>query len=146
MSDLLAASTNTASGVLPLAKGVLGIQACALTGSGSYPLSSSVSPNWAVTGSYNGCPVPPGYNALLTDSSTFTKGLTNCTQAIEVWIAIVGDQDYDNLRKLGKIPLLVAALTNQTNPATWRAQVDILSIPTDLKSSIRIHKKIIPLP
>ena len=129
---------------LPLASGVLALQARAVTESTNYALSGPASSNWATTGSYNSYTIPSGQNAILAHSAGLARGLTNCTQAIEIWIAVVDGQNYALLKSAGKLAPLSAALGS--DPSTWRAQVDAQSIPPDIKSGIRIQKKTIPLP
>jgi type II secretory pathway component PulJ len=137
----LQAPVNTS---LPLAKGVLALQARAVTDSTNYPLSGPSSSNWASAGSYNGYTIPSGYNAILAHSEGLARGLTNCTLAIEVWIAVVDDQNYALLKSSGKLASLCASLGE--DPSLWRVQVDALTIPSDIKSGVRIQKKTIPLP
>ncbi|MCE9543199.1 MAG: prepilin-type N-terminal cleavage/methylation domain-containing protein [Verrucomicrobia bacterium] len=144
MSSLSSSLTMPASPSIPLAKGVLAVKALAVTDSTNYLLSGVASSNWAVTGSYNGHAVPSGYNAIVADSAGFSIGLTNCTHAIEVWIAVVDEQDYGLLKSSGKLAPLVASLGS--DPTAWRAQVDAWTIPADVKSGIHIQKKTIPLP
>ena len=129
---------------LPLASGVLALQARAVTESTNYPLSGPSSSNWASTDSYNGYTIPSGYNAILAHSAGLARGLTNCTLAIEVWIAVVDYQNYTLLKSTGKLTPLCTALG--TDPSSWRAQVNAQSIPPDIKSGVRIQKKTIPLP
>jgi len=137
----LQAPVNTS---LPLAKGVLALQARAVTDSTNYPLSGPSSSNWASAGSYNGYTIPSGYNAILAHSEGLARSLTNCTLAIEVWIAVVDYQNYTLLKSTGKLTPLCTALG--TDPSSWRAQVNAQSIPPDIKSGVRIQKKTIPLP
>ena len=141
MADTLSAPVNES---LPLAKGVLAVQARAVTDSTNYPLSGTASPNWATTESYNGSAVPTGYNAILAHSLGLARGLTNCTQAIEIWVAVVNIQDYTLLRNSGKLSPLIASFG--TDPSAWRAQVDAQQIPADIKSGVRIQKKTVSLP
>lgn len=144
VSTLSSALTIPTAPSVPLAKGVLAVKALAITDSTNYPLSGMASSNWAVTGSYNGHSVPSGYNAIVVDSAGFSSRWTNCTHAIEVWIAVVDDDDYGILKGSGKLAPLVASLGS--DPTGWRAQVDAWSIPADVKSGIHIQKKTIPLP
>jgi len=129
---------------VPLAKGVLAVQVRAVTANTNYPLSGVTSSNWGVTGSYNGRVVPSGYNAIVANSTGFARRLTNCTQAIEVWIAVVNEQDYALLKSSGKLAPLVASL--EGDPTRWRSLIDARAIPAHVKSAIHIQKKTIPLP
>ena len=141
LSAALNASTNAS---IPLASGVLGIQVRAVTDSTNYPLSAPVSPNWAVTGRYRGNPVPPGYNAIVTRASGFSAGLTNCTRAVDVTVAITDEGDYAILKSSGSLGAVTSALSGDSSG--WRGAVDGLAIPGRLKSAIRIIEKTIPLP
>jgi type II secretory pathway pseudopilin PulG len=141
LSAALNASTNAS---IPLASGVLGIQVRALTDSADYPLSGSVSPNWAVTGKYRGHPVPPGYNAIVTRASGFSAGLTNCTRAIEVTVAIADEATCGILKSSGNLGTVTSALSGDSSG--WRGAVDVLDLPGCHKSAIRIIEKTIPLP
>lgn len=143
LSSLSSSLTIPAAPSVPLAKGVLAVKALAVTDSTSYPLSGMASSNWAVTDSYNGHAVPSGYNAIVADSAGFSRGLTNCTHAIEVWIAVVDEQGYGLLKSSGKLASLVPL---GSDPTAWRVQVDAWTIPADVKSGIHIQKKTIPLP
>lgn len=137
----LNASTNAS---IPLVSGVLGIQVRAVTDSADYPLSGSVSPNWAVTGKYRGHPVPPGCNAIVTRASGFPAVLTNCTRAIEVTVAIADEANCGILKSSGNLGTVTSVLGEETS--AWRGAVDGLALPGRLKSAVRIITKTIPLP
>ncbi len=144
VSSLFTPLTILEAPTVPLAKGVLAVQARAVTANTNYPLSGVTSSNWGVTGSYNGRVVPSGYNAIVANSSGFARRLTNCTQAVEVWIAVVDEQDYVLLKSSGKLAPLVASLVG--DPTRWRSLIDARAIPAQVKSAIHIQKKTIPLP
>lgn len=143
-TDLLAAAVSAATNDgVPLAKGILGIQARAVgDGTNTYPITSAASANWATT-SYNGLLPPPGYQALITRAPAFAANLTNRTRAIEIWIAAVDEQNYMLLTSSSK---LTAAQTSLgSDPQAWRAAIDACDIPGQVKSGIRVLNKTIPI-
>ena len=141
-TNLLAAATNTAAPVEPLARGILAIQVRAITDTSNFPVTASASSNWATT-NYNGTPSPGGFQAIITHSPAFASSLTNRTRAFEVWIAAVDDQNYSLLKNLSKLTVVQGVLTNTT---TWRSDIDSSAVPAQVKSGIRILNKTIPLP
>lgn len=145
MDASLNASTNPASNVaIPLATGILAVQARAFTATTNYPISSTVSSNWAVTNSYRGCTVPTGYNALVTTSSGYGASLTNCTRSLEISVAAVDAENYALIRSTGYLPAVKTALAG--DPIGWKVAVDTISMPSRIKSAIRILQKTTPLP
>lgn len=143
--DLLAAALSSpVPSNVPLARNVLAVQVLAVTDSTNYPLSGPVVANWAVAGNYNGHPVPQGYNALMAEGEGFTQGLTNCTRAIEVWVAVTDEQTSALLRSNGKLTPLIASLG--TDPTLWRTRFASSLVPRDCRKAIRVMSKTIPLP
>ena len=141
----VAYATNTPS--YPLASHILGVEALAVTERTNYPVTSSVSPNWA-TNAYNStnANTPDGFNALITTKPNFASSLTNRSYAMQVWIAAVDDQNYSLLTNTGKLDAVKTALSNASDPSGWRDAVDGSSIPAPAKSGIRILNKTITLP
>lgn len=145
MEASLNASTNpSAAAAVPLASGVLAIQARAFTATTNYAVSTNPSSNWSVSNTYQGRAVPSGYNALVTASSGYGRSLTNCTQAIEISVATVDTGDYSLIRASGYLAAIKYALAG--DPATWRAEVDSITMPSRFKSAVRILQKTTPLP
>lgn len=145
MEAALNASTNPAAdAAIPLASGILAVQARAFTAKTNYPVSSTPSPNWAVTNSYRGYPVPPGYNALVTTSSGYGASLTNCTRSLEISVAAVDSADYGLIVSSGNLSAVKTALAG--DPIGWKVALDNLAIPPRIKSAIRILQKTTPLP
>lgn len=134
----------------PLASGILALQILAIgDGTNAYAVTNYPSANWA-TNSYNGLTPGLGYSALVTPSSTFAStnslsSLSNCTRALQVWIAAIDEKNYRLLTNSGRLTTAQSALSS-TNPLFWRATVDAASIPAQTKSAIRILSKTIPLP
>jgi len=144
-NDLLSAAVSTpVPSRVPLARNVLAIRALAVTDSTNYPFSGPVVANWAVTGSYNGHPVPSGYNALMAEAEGFVTGLTNCTRAVEVWVAVTDEQTCSLLRSNGKLAALIASLGS--DPSLWRTRLSSSLVPTDCRRAIRVMSKTISLP
>jgi prepilin-type N-terminal cleavage/methylation domain-containing protein len=141
----VAYATNTPS--YPLASHILGVEALSVTERTNYPVTSSVSPNWA-TNAYNStnANTPDGFNALITTKPNFASSLTNRSYAMQVWIAAVDDQNYSLLTNTGKLDAVKTALSNASDPSGWRDAVDGSSIPAPAKSGIRILNKTITLP
>jgi len=136
--NLLAAATNATAGSA-LASGVLAVQIRAFAdGTNSYPITNSTTANWA-TNVYNGLPVPTGYQALLTQSPTFSGSLTNKVRAVEIWIAAVDAQNYQLLSDAGNLSAVQSLLAG--DPSTWRSAIDSAAIPGQTKLGIRILNK-----
>jgi len=139
------AQTNMIAGALsastvpsePLAKNILAIRIRAITETANFPITSASSANWA-TNNYNGVAVPVGYQAIITRSPAFASVLTNCTRALEIWIAAIDEQN----AKI--IPASYQPMSS--DPAEWRAEIDAAAIPAQAKASIRVLNKTIPLP
>lgn len=145
MAASLNASTNpVTNAAIPLASGILAVQARAFTASTNYPVSSAPSPNWAMTNSYRGNAIPPGYNALVTASSGYSSSLTNCTRSLEISVAAVDSADYGLILSTGNLPAVKTALAG--DPIGWKVALDNLAMPARIKSAIRILQKTIPLP
>jgi len=145
MAASLNASTNPATNAaIPLASGILAAQARAYTASTNYAVSSSASPNWAVTNSYRGHAIPTGYNALVTASSGYGASLTNCTRSLEISVASVDSADYGLIVSSGNLPAVKTALAG--DPIGWKVALDNLAIAPRIKSAIRILQKTTPLP
>ncbi len=145
MDASLNASTNPpAAAAVPLAAGILAIRATVYTAATNYPVSSDEPSGWAVSGSYRGNAVPPGYNALVTASSGSGAALTNCTKALEISVAAVDSADYALIRSSGYLASVKSALAG--DPSAWRVAVDSISMPSRFKSGIRILQKTTPLP
>jgi len=145
MDASLNASTNpVANAAIPLASGILAVQARAFTSKTNYPVSSVPSPNWAVTNSYRGYAVPSGYNALVTASSGYGSSLTNCTRSLEISVAAVDSSDYGMILSTGNLPAVKTALAG--DPIGWKVALDNLAMPPRIKSAIRILQKTTPLP
>ncbi|MEI6344942.1 MAG: prepilin-type N-terminal cleavage/methylation domain-containing protein [Verrucomicrobiota bacterium] len=145
IASISACVTNTPNN--PIASHILGVEALAVTERTNYPLTSSVSPNWA-TNAYNStnANTPDGFNALITTKPNFASSLTNRSYAMQVWIAAVDDQNYSLLTNTGKLDAVKTALSNASDPSGWRDAVDGSSIPAPAKSGIRILNKTITLP
>lgn len=143
-TDLLAATVSAATNDgVPLAKGILGIQARAVgDGTNTYPITNAASANWA-TNSYNGLLPPTGYQALITRAPAFAANLTNRTRAIEIWIAAVDEQNYALLQGSSKVATAQASLG--PDPQAWRAALDACDIPAQAKAGIRVLNKTIPI-
>ena len=145
MAASLNASTNPATNAaIPLASGILAAQARAYTASTNYAVSSSASPNWALTNSYRGHAIPTGYNALVTASSGYGASLTNCTRSLEISVASVDSADYGLIVSSGNLPAVKTALAG--DPIGWKVALDNLAIAPRIKSAIRILQKTTPLP
>ena len=145
MSASLNASTNpVAAAAIPLASGILAVQARAFTAKTNYPVSSTPSPNWAVTNSYRGYAIPTGYNALVTTSSGYGSSLTNCTKSLEISVAAVDAANYGLILSSGNLTAVKTALAG--DPIGWKVALDSLAIPPRIKSAIRILQKTTPLP
>jgi len=142
-----------------IASNILSVQVLAKsTSSSAQPsptpvtLPAMASPNWASNGTYNSFTVPPTYNAIVSPAREFATGppaLDNTTSAFEVWIASIDQNNYDLLQRTGSLTTLQAALSQvaaQQGPSSWRATVDAASIPSAVKSGIRILNKTILLP
>jgi len=137
-TNLLASAINTTVSS-PLSSGVLAVQIRALAdGANAYSITSSPTANWA-TNVYNGLPVPPGYQALLTQSPTFSSSLTNKVRAVEIWIAAVDAQNYQLLSDAGNLSAVQSLLAG--DPSTWRSAIDSAAIPGQTKLGIRILNK-----
>lgn len=145
MDASLNASTNpAANAAIPLATGILAVQARAFTATTNYPVFSTVSSNWAVTNRYRGYAVPAGYNALVTASSGYGASLANCTRSLEISVAAVDAENYALIRSTGYLPSVKSALAG--DPIGWKVAVDTISMPSRIKSAIRILQKTTPLP
>jgi prepilin-type N-terminal cleavage/methylation domain-containing protein len=145
MDASLNASTNPASSdAIPLAGGILAVQVRAYTSFTNYPISSTVSSNWAVTNSYRRHAVPKGYNALVTASSGYGASLTNCTRSLEISVAAVDAADYALILSTGNLAAVKTALAG--DPIGWKVALDALAMPPRIKSAIRILQKTTPLP
>lgn len=145
MAASLNASTNPApNAAIPLASGILALQARAFTSKTNYPVSSAPSPNWAVTNDYRGYAVPSGYNAIITTSSGYGSSLTNCTRSLEISVAAVNSSDYGLIISTGNLAAVKTALAG--DPIGWKVALDRLAIPARIKSAIRILQKTTPLP
>lgn len=145
MEASLNASTSPPANVaIPLASGILAIQATVWTETTNYPASSTASSNWAVNTSYRGGAIPPGYNALITASSGYGSSLTNCTRAIEISVAAVDSVDYALIRSTGYLAAVRSALAG--DPVGWKGALDTMGMPSRIKSAIRILQKTTPLP
>ncbi len=141
----LNASTNLpAESAVPLAAGILAIQARAHTATTNYPASSGTASGWAVTNTYQGHVVPAGYNALVTASSASRGNMTNCTKALEISVAAVDSTGYALIRSFGYLDGVRAVLAG--DPVGWRSGIDSLTMPSRFKSAIRIFQKTTPLP
>jgi prepilin-type N-terminal cleavage/methylation domain-containing protein len=148
-TNLMAASLNASTNPLtnaaiPLASGILAVQARAYTASTNYAVSSFATPNWAVTNSYRGHAIPTGYNALVTASSGYGASLTNCTRSLEISVASVDSADYGLIVSSGNLPAVKTALAG--DPIGWKVALDNLAIAPRIKSAIRILQKTTPLP
>jgi prepilin-type N-terminal cleavage/methylation domain-containing protein len=145
MEAALNASTNpVTNAAIPLASGILAVQARAFTARTNYPVSSAPSPNWAVTNSYRGQAIPSGYNALVTASSGYGSSLTNCTRSLEISVAAIDAADYALIRSTGYLASVKTALAG--DPIGWKVALDNLAMPPRIKSAIRILQKTTPLP
>lgn len=143
-ASLNAATNPPANAAIPLATGILAIQAQACTSTTNYPVSTNVSPNWAVTGSYRGQIVPAGYNALVTAASGYGSSRTNCTRAVEISVAAVDSAGYALMQSRGYLNSVRTALAG--DPVGWKVALDSMAMPARIKSAIRILQKTIPLP
>lgn len=127
----------------PLSKGILAIQARAITdGTNSYELGSAASANWS-SNTYNGLDVPTGHKALITAIPVFAANLTNRTRALEFWVVAVDDLNYQILKESGGLATVQQDLGD--DPALWRSEIDASAIPAKTKSSIQVLNKTIPL-
>lgn len=145
MEAALNASTNpVTNAAIPLASGILALQARAFTAKTNYPVSSVPSSNWAVTNSYRGYAVPSGCNALVTTSSGYGASLTNCTRSLEISVAAVDSADYALIRSTGYLASVKSALAG--DPIGWKVALDTIAMPPRIKSAIRILQKTTPLP
>jgi prepilin-type N-terminal cleavage/methylation domain-containing protein len=146
-------------GSTTIASNILSVQVLAeITSSSAQPsptpvkLPAMASPNWASNSTYNSFTVPPTYNAIVSPAREFAMGppvLDNTTSAFEIWIASIDQHNYDLLQRTGSLTTLQAALSQvaaQQGPSSWRATVDAASIPSVVKSGIRILNKTIFLP
>jgi len=142
-NQIAAAASTLALPEDPLAKGILAIQARAITdGTNSYDIGSTASAHWA-TNKYNGLDVPTGYKALITASPAFSADLTNRTRALELWVVAVDDLNYQTLKASGGLAIVEQALGG--DPAMWRSEIDASAAPAKAKSSIQVLNKTIPL-
>lgn len=145
MEAALNASTNpVTNAAIPLASGIIAVQARAFTETTNYAVTSAVSPNWGVTNNYRGDAVPSGYNALVTTSSGYGASLTNCTKSLEISVAVVNSADYALIRSSGYFTSVRLALAG--DPIGWKVAVDSIAMPGRFKSAIRILQKTTPLP
>jgi len=143
-TNLLASATAaTTTPFEPLAKGILAVQLIAITGTTSFPIPAAASANWATT-SYNGQPVPANWLALITRSPTFASSLANRTQALDIWIAAIDEQNFQLLKASPAFTTLPSLLAG--DPTGWRSALDNSAIPSQTKAGIRILNKFIPLP
>jgi prepilin-type N-terminal cleavage/methylation domain-containing protein len=146
-TNLLSTAANSSnSATNALVNGVLAMSLRVLTPSGLQSPSNATTLNYATT-TYNGFSVPPGWKALITTSPSFASGLTNRAQALDLWIAVVDDQNNKLLQDTEKLDLVKNALSNTSNPpALWRSEIDEADIPLPAKSAIQVLNKVIPLP
>lgn len=128
----------------PLAEGILAFRVFARTQDGSTNLlSSSGGSGWAATGSYNGLPVPSGWQALITPAATWSASGNRAT-ALEIWLAALDPQNFSLLQSSGTLGNAQAALAG--TPDTWRNTFDGASLPSPAKSALRILHRTVPLP
>lgn len=143
-TNLLTASIqNPVTPPFPLSRGVLAFGGWVQTESTNYSIPSPASSNWACSNAYNGYPVPTGYNALLTQATGFSQGLTNTSRSLVAWIVVTDSNTYGLLNSLDQTRLFQTALGS--DPSLWRSQIDAMPIPARAKSCIKVVSKTIPL-
>jgi len=138
-TDLINPDLATITPVEPLATGILAIQIRAVTETNKYRVGAEPSANWATRDQYNGIPLPPGYQALLTRSPIFSSAAPN-TLALEIWIATI---DAQNAALVGSMN---RSFNPSDDPTMWREEVDASNLPSQAKASIRVLNKTVPLP
>lgn len=135
-TNLLTQATSTNS---VLADGILGFQIRILSDSSNYISTDAPSSNWA-TNNYNGFLPPLGWKALITGSPSFAAGLTNRSRSLQIWVAAVDKQS------LQIVDPALAQMVLGNDPTAWQANVDASSLPTPVKSGMRILAKTLALP
>jgi prepilin-type N-terminal cleavage/methylation domain-containing protein len=135
-------TNNSANSIL--ADGILGWSIRAMTLAGPQSFTNPTTPHYA-TNNYNGFPVPPGWQAVITTSPAFASSLTNRAQGLDVWIVAVDEQTRSLLDETSKLDAVRQAL--EGDPSSWRLQIDESNeIPISAKASIQILHKTISLP
>lgn len=136
--DLLAMAASPTDGPV-LSDGILAFQIRVNTDSGSYNASDAAAAGWASI-EYNGFPVPPGWRALVTETSASADEGPRA-RSLEIWVAAVDNQTLA-LIDLGQLSSLFGP-----DPSAWRSAVDAATqLPPRVKAGVRILNKTIPLP
>jgi len=142
---------NVATGIPPLAEGILRIRINALTRTrtGGFDVQSTPATDlfWA-TSNYGGQPdLPSGWKALLTSGVPFIEEdwRDSISRTLEIWIAAADPQTMELLRSTDHVSTVENLLSG--DPRRWRERIDANDqIPPAAKRAIQILSKRVPVP
>lgn len=132
--------TNDAS---MIGEGILAWQIRAVRSSDTVPIGALLDSGAATTNYYD-LAVPAGWAALVTREDAALPEVAP-VRTLEIWMAAIGQDNLQLIDSTGARPAIVSALAG--NPEGWREALDASpGIPGQIKSAIRVLKKVISLP